>query len=136
MPMLCQPLGFEEGRVFSVLPHDVLNQPVLEEAHDLHGEHHLLGLEIFLEGSDLRHELLVRELVRRGLSVLEFGKILLFGLKMSPGIRNETIDNITENLLRFPFNHRVVQLVDEMDQLLMLPVDFSNIQLKALAPFN
>jgi len=108
---------------------DVFFEPVFEEVHDFGGEEHFAVFEVVGELIDAGGEISVGHFVGGGLGIAELPEVVFFGGEVFAGIMGELGDEVLEDFGARLIFHRLVQIVDHINEFLVLLIDFLDVDL-------
>src|SRR5512134_97487 len=111
-------------------------QPIAQEQHHVDRKPLVARIERLLERLRLRGQLVVLLPVLFMPRIAVFPEKPLFGVEMVRRVVDQLRKYLPENVLPFADAHGIVQRVDELDEFLMLPVHFLDMDSIPAVPFN
>jgi hypothetical protein len=114
----------------------VIPQPITQKIHYIYAETKASSVKLSFELGCLLGKRLVLLLMLGRLRIAELVKIFLFRLEMERCIAHKATQNLSQHLFSFSAPHGIVQLVDHLDKLLMLSVDFAHVDGQIAIPLN
>lgn len=114
---------FDKGHIVLISPLNVLDQPVLEEAQEIHAYLALAGMHVFAEFLNGFHEFLVNGHMLPGIGVFGMAEDLLFGAEVGYRVFLQLFKKLSHDRVALMFAHGLMQGIDQRTQCLVLIVD-------------